>query len=410
MRLPNVLKQRFVWIAVPAVLLILGLGARVLQWTGTTPAAEPARPRIPQGVAGLGVQRAQQMQEELAQQKRMAEVVEQVPKLEKTIEHLTAALQASKQEKERTAQEFGQQLASLKEDMGHRFESQERALREAQQRAAQQQRQPATTTKGASPPASPTSPAPSPGSKIYLLESSASPPKHARQGRSNNRDVPFLPPGSFADAEVIFGLMANSKEKSAGPMIFGVKGEFHGPYQLQGPSRAPLQTALEIQGCLVEALGGGNLAQQRMFVELKTLSCVFPGGDSFVVPIQGYAVDLDNTYGIVAEVAQHESAVAARVFLTGLIQEAGAVFSAAGRQVTVASSAFAGGSQPFQPMQSTLSKFADFYLQQMQYLLPTLWAKAGKRVRLVLLEGVALEGYPTQILLTKGQATSWAPY
>jgi conjugal transfer pilus assembly protein TraB len=183
-------------------------------------------------------------------------------------------------------------------------------------------------------------------------------------------------------------------------MLFSITREFTTPFQQQGPGRDPLAAAIAIQGCFILGKAAADLSASRAMIQLDLLSCVWPDGDTYERPIRGYATDKDGTLGIVGRVETHTSAVVAKAALVGMMQEASAAFGLARSAVIVTQTG--GGAQPFQGAQTIIQQLGQFYLEQARQLLPTLWVQAGVDARLVLQEGLALEGLPTHLPLQAG--------
>ena len=54
----------------------------------------------------------------------------------------------------------------------------------------------------------------------------------------------------------------------------------------------------------------------------------------------------------------------------------------------------------FSALAHAAAQLAQFYLQQAQRLMPVLWAESGSPARLVLQEGLSLDGLPTATILS----------
>jgi hypothetical protein len=413
MRLPNFvvgapgfLKAYGVYIVIG--LLVLGVAtSQVLQWI--TPA--PAQPLVSVAKAqggGLGVQEAVQKRKELDEQAEDARLRQVLPELVKKLEKLEGTLTQRDDTRQKEAQASQAQLAALQRENQEEKAQVEDLKRQMQaSRAAQAnapRKEPARPTAQAPAPA-PTLPALT-GEKLHLLKGTT-PTTPLRPGRANHLQVAHLPAGSFAPGRIVFGAMASSRERSAAPVMMAVTGEFTGPWQLQSPRRAPLQTALEIQGCFVIGRAAGDLAMSRVLIQLNLLSCVFPSGETVEQAIKGYAYGVDGTYGIPAEVDHHASAQELKAFLSALLMEASAAFGLARSKFVVTTTT--SGPQPFQGAQTGLQELQKLYIQQMEYLLPTLWAKARTQGFIWLEEGVTLEGLPTQAIIANG-GVQWTTY
>jgi hypothetical protein len=194
-------------------------------------------------------------------------------------------------------------------------------------------------------------------------------------------------------------------------MLLAVSKEFTAPFLLGGPGRAPQQTGLPIAGCFVLGKAAADLGASRVLVQLDLLSCVWPDGTTYEKAIKGYATDKDGTLGIVARVETHDSAVIAKAFLSSLVAGAGEAFASAKRTVQITP---LGGQQAavtgnvgelagFSALSNAAAQLSQFYLSQASQLLPTLWLESNTSVRLVLQEGLALEGLPLTTTVLRGE-------
>jgi hypothetical protein len=209
-------------------------------------------------------------------------------------------------------------------------------------------------------------------------------------------DTPYVPGGSIAEGRVVTGIVASTKTGGmGGVMLFTVTKPFQSPYQLQGADRDSTPTAVPIQGCMIFGKAQGDLGSGRVIGQLTLLSCVFPDGSTFEQALHGYVVDEDNTLGLVGELQTHTSALMAKAFIAGLLQEASAAFGLARSSLIVTQG---GGIQTGQGAQTIINEIGHFYLEQARDLGPTLWVQSMRSARLVLIDGVALEDFPTHVL------------
>jgi Skp family chaperone for outer membrane proteins len=216
---------------------------------------------------------------------------------------------------------------------------------------------------------------------------------------ANQDETAYLAAGCLAEVTVVTGVMATSQlggETWGHPVLFNVATAFHCPWRLGGPGQRPRPSGIELAGCFALGKAKADMSSSRAIIAVELLSCVFPDGSSYEVPIKGYAVDQDGTLGIVGELHTHDSAKLAKAFLTGLIQEASAAFGLAKSQLVITGTS---GPQPFQGAQTTLQQVANFWLEQARALLPTLWVRSKTPAYLVLLEGLPLQGYPVVALV-----------
>ena len=384
------------------VMLLLLVGAYLLKGY-VAPAAPVVRAQgsLPaQAVPGQGIQRTVLEASVNALDRKVTELTQQEAEREKV--------------QRATQQEFQQKLAAMERD--------HQAQLHAQQQQFDQQLQQAQRTTPHPPPAAPggaKKPAPPAGQPLTDIHKALAPGSpHAVIQILRNRppegasgpppvqpraDTPYLPAGSFAVGKVVTGVMATSRNGGELPVLLSISKAFTAPWQLQGPSVTPLPMALPLAGCFIGGSAAADLGASRVVIKTHTLSCVFADAAAFEHPFRGYVVDRDGTYGVVGRLETHDSAIIAKSFLTGLLAGAGEAFASARRTVSLTP---LGGQQSavtgnvgelagFSALADASAQLSRFYLQQASQLLPTLWLPAGVEMRVVLQEGIALEGLPT---------------
>jgi hypothetical protein len=256
-------------------------------------------------------------------------------------------------------------------------------------------------------------PTPEQSARIRILRSDKTPSFTGPPPSATRADTPFLPAGSYAEGRVVTGAFASSRSGGALPILFAVTRAFDGPFQVRGPGLRPRATALPIEGCLILGKAQADLASGRVLVQLDTLSCVFPDAATFERPLKGYATGADGTLGLVGRLETRDAAYLAKTFLTSLMSGASEAFALAKRTVIVTPF---GGTQTtvtgnvgemagFSALANASAQLSQFYLSQAEKLLPVLWVEAGTPSRLVLQEGLALDGLPTSTLVSTGGLT-----
>jgi hypothetical protein len=210
-----------------------------------------------------------------------------------------------------------------------------------------------------------------------------------------------LPAGSFVRGRLLTGLFATTHAGGALPALFAVREAFTGPNQ----------TAIPLQGCLALGKAQADLASLRAIVQLTTLACVWPDGQTFEHAVAGYATGRDGTLGLPGRLEQRAGAYLGRTFLASLVAGAAEAFAAAERTTQITP---LGGSQSvvtgdtgkfaaFSALATASARVADFYLGQAEQLLPVVWVPSGLDVQLVLQQGVTLEGLPATAALPRPQ-------
>jgi hypothetical protein len=382
----------------PVLALLLGGGlGLIVYWQMAPSPGMPGTQKLAQArtVPGLSGER-------VTLEKTLLDVQRENEQLRLSLDehrHTLVRLEQAQQRQERERQD---QLAA-----------QERRLEEALQRA---QAPPPTVAPpppqrpAALPRLSPAPPAPaSPAPTIRILRSDK-PPSFGGPGPTLPRaDAPYLPPGSYAVGTLVTGVFATSRVGGALPVLFAVSAPFAGPFHFV-TGAPPVATALPVQGCLVLGKAQADLAALRVVVQLTTLSCVFPDGQTFERPLVGYATGQDGTLGLPGRLETREGAYLAKTFLTSLLAGAGEAFALAKRTVVVTpfggtistQSGNVGEMAGYAALAQAAARLSEWYLGQADKLLPVLWAESGMPVRLVLQEGVALDGLPTTATLMQG--------
>lgn len=207
-----------------------------------------------------------------------------------------------------------------------------------------------------------------------------------------------IPAASAGEATVLNGVFAPTGGEPS-PIRLRLDAAILGPTR----SRIPLREAILIG----KAAGDANAT--RVTVELVSLSYVKPGGlirggESIEVPVRGYVVGDDGMEGIPGTylyrledqvplalvtdgVAGFTSALAERETTRSVTPFGGATSVVTGDPLKYAGLKAAAGSS---------SKVGEILAERMRELRPAVWSPAERRVKVVFLEGVTLEGLDPQ--------------
>jgi hypothetical protein len=199
-----------------------------------------------------------------------------------------------------------------------------------------------------------------------------------------------IPTASAGEATVLNGVFAPTGGEPS-PIRLRLDAAILGPSK----SRIPLRDAILIG----KAAGDAN--STRVTVELVSFSYVKPGGHSIEVPVRGYVVGEDGMEGIPGSYLYRlEEQVPMAVVTDGL---AGFASALAERETTRSVTPFGGATSVVtgDPLKyaglkaaaGTSSKVGDILAERMRELRPAVWTPAEKRVKVVFLEGVTLEGF-----------------
>ena len=295
--------------------------------------------------------------------------------------------------------ESKEQAKQERERLKHEAAQREQRLRDEADRERQRQSKTvkATTQGTLKPQATVATPPPAPAAfELRTIGTSQARPKHAPAPVTHHLDTAFLPSGCYAKIKLVTGVSATSQLGSGGaswghPILYVVDEAFECARKLDeiGTPAMRERTAVPLDGCLGFATGKADLASSRVQGEAVLLSCVMPDAAGFEVPIKGYLVGQDGKQGLFGVIRTHESAKVGAAFLSGMIQEAAAFFSAARKGATIT---VTGQSVPGSGMESTLKKVGDYWLEQARALQPTLDVEAKTVGYLVITQGVPLEG------------------
>lgn len=198
-----------------------------------------------------------------------------------------------------------------------------------------------------------------------------------------------IPAGSFAEATLLTGVYAPT-EGGAHPVQLRVDLAWVGPNR----SRIPLQGAFLIG----KAVGEAN--SLRAVVQLEKLSYVRPDGEAVEVPVNGYATDQDGVMGLAGEYVWRIREAATFAALSGGISAAA---DAAAQRETASQLGPLGGVTSI--VTGDIGKFAaargasrasdevgKIITRRLDELVPAIYVPNGKRLTVVLIDGVTLEG------------------
>ncbi len=213
------------------------------------------------------------------------------------------------------------------------------------------------------------------------------------EGPSAPRRALRIPTASAGEATVLNGVFAPTGGEPS-PIRLRLDAAILGPSK----SRVPLRDAILIG----KAAGDANAT--RVTVELVSFSYVKQGGQSIEVPVRGYVVGEDGMEGIPGTYLYRlEDQVPLAIVTDGV---AGFTSALAERETTRSVTPYGGSTSVVtgDPLKyaglkagaGTSSKVGDILAERMRELRPAVWTPAEKRVKVVFLEGVTLEGFDPQ--------------
>lgn len=201
----------------------------------------------------------------------------------------------------------------------------------------------------------------------------------------------YLPAGSFARAVVLAGATVSTGGTAASnpvPMLLEVK----------DLARLPNAFRADVKACFVTANATGDLSSERVWIRLERLSCMTREGRAFDARIQGYVTGDDGKTGVRARLVTRSGQAIANALLAGSISGLGKAVSLSAQSSTTYTSGAVGTtvSDSFRAglgegMQSALDRIADYYIRLADKIFPCLEVDSGRRVDLILSQGVGVE-------------------
>ncbi|MGK7346035.1 MAG: TraB/VirB10 family protein [Candidatus Nitrospinota bacterium M3_3B_026] len=202
----------------------------------------------------------------------------------------------------------------------------------------------------------------------------------------------YLPP-SFMEASLISGLDAPTVENAKGnpmPALLRVK----------APAVLPNRVKANLKGCFVIASGYGDLAAERAYLRLDTLSCISKNGGSVIdQQVKGFVVDVDGKIGLRGRVVSKMGSTIARSMVAGFFGGVGDVLRLSG---TTTSTSALGTTQMYDTeklaeigigsgLGQAAKEIQKFYLELARQTMPVIEVGATKQVTLVIQEGADLK-------------------
>lgn len=211
-------------------------------------------------------------------------------------------------------------------------------------------------------------------------------------GKTSRHDVHnFLPAGAFAKAVMLSGLDAPTgglAKTNPQPVLL----------RLLDHGTLPNRFRSRIQECFVTAAGYGDLASERAYLRLEKLSCVLRSGEILEASLKGFVTGEDGKAGLRGRVVSKQGQMIAQALIAGV---AGGIGSGVAQSFTSLSTNALGNVQSIDPgkiaqygvangFASALDRISQWYLERANEIYPVLEVDAGRRVEVVLNEGLEL--------------------
>lgn len=196
----------------------------------------------------------------------------------------------------------------------------------------------------------------------------------------------YLPAGSFARAVVLAGATVSTGGTASSnpvPMLLEIK----------DLARLPNAFRANVKACFVTANATGDLSSERVWIRLERLSCMTQRD----ARIQGYVTGDDGKTGVRARLVTRSGQAIASALLTGSISGLGKAVSLSAQDTTTYTSGAVGTtvSDSFRAglgegLESALDRIADYYIRLADKIFPCLEIDSGRKVDLILSQGLTV--------------------
>lgn len=153
----------------------------------------------------------------------------------------------------------------------------------------------------------------------------------------------------------------------------------------------------DIKDCFVIGAGYGDLASERAYIRLETISCVKKSGEVIERKVFGFVSGEDGKVGLQGRVVSKQGQVLARMLVAGFIDGISKIFQQSGTTVIVSPT---GATQSIDPNQalrvglaggfsSAARELVEFYKKLAEETYPVVEINAGRNVDLVFLQSIS---------------------
>jgi len=171
--------------------------------------------------------------------------------------------------------------------------------------------------------------------------------------------------------------------------------------RISKPAILPNRIRKNITGCFVIAEGFGSLATERVELRTRTISCLSSDGRAVIEePLKGFVVDGDGNLGLSGRVVARFGSALARNALAGFFEGVGQLTADSTQTTTtditgqktqqVSANSIAKGSLG-KGLQKATGEVGKFYLDLAKQSLPVVEILPGKKVDIVISEGIELK-------------------
>ncbi|MEM4134425.1 MAG: TrbI/VirB10 family protein [Candidatus Micrarchaeia archaeon] len=198
----------------------------------------------------------------------------------------------------------------------------------------------------------------------------------------------FLPAGAFVKGTLLTGVFAPADKSNPLPVLIAVDEAFYGP----NLSRVPLKGAFTIGKCVAD------INSSRAIIQLVSFSYIYPDGRAIEKNINGYVAGDDGILGVQGEVIRRVGKELAGSFMSGFMSGLSEAFAlkettqvATPSGVTTAITGSATKYGLYSGLASASQKLSDYYAKQLEEIITAVKVEKGKKVYLVIQQGVEIE-------------------
>ena len=214
--------------------------------------------------------------------------------------------------------------------------------------------------------------------------------------RSLKTNDTTIPAGTFAQAVLLGGVDASTSLQSANdprPVLL----------RITHPGTLPRTLTSDLTGCHVLAACYGDLSSERVYMRLEKLTCTERRtGEILEMTLQGYVAGEDGRAGLRGTVVDRAGESVRNVAVGGFLSGIGSFLSASSSPTTYSLTSGLAQTNPLthgemlkqgvgKGATSALDKYADFYIKRAEQMQPVIQVQAGRRVDIVITQGVAFE-------------------
>ena len=249
-------------------------------------------------------------------------------------------------------------------------------------------------------------PAPSRGIDFVAAPAPAAPPSSLQQERNDEAaeaspkealpgSAGRLPAGTFLPALMLGSLDAPTGQSgSSNPLPVLMRIERH--------AQLPNALRRDVRECFVTGAGFGDISSERAYIRTERMSCVTRSGGVVDVPVKGYVAGEDGRTGVRGALVSRQGQLLARSLFAGVMSGIGDAFHDRHSEIRALDSVGSGEAGAIRAYPEglglqagiargaagSLEKLSDYYLALADRMHPVIEIAAGRRVDIVLQEGV----------------------